>query len=272
MSFATPLRELLTAELPRLYAFAYVMSGTRDEAAARVIEVLRESARDGGAAVLAAPKPGDVLLSQLARHLEDHLGRKAEQSFVILDNLLRSELTRPIDLDTPGIDGDLGRVHPLLWELKRTCLTSVLGCLPPAVRLSFIVTDLLGYPPAAAAEILGIKESAFRVRLTRARKRLEDYLTPRCYHIDRQNPCNCEGRLGIALEAGFLRFPPHTADIPAAPYDAGSEQRDVGGLYRNLPRVQLSPAQLEHLLAAADLPPPGDAPDSAGLPGEPPAA
>lgn len=251
-SVTPPFRELLKAELPRLYAFAYVMSGTRDEATARVTEVVRESARDGGAVVLAAPKPGDALLGLLARQLEDHLGRKAEQSFVILDNLLRSELTRPIDLDTPGIDGDLERVHPLLWELKRTCLTSVLGCLPPAVRLSFIVTDLLGYPPPAAAELLGIKESAFRVRLTRARKRLEDYLTPRCYHIDRQNPCNCEGRLGIALEAGFLRFPPHTADIPVEPYDAGPEHREVGGLYRSLPRIQLTPAQLELLLAAAE--------------------
>ncbi len=248
-AMSTDLSTVLAAELPRLYAFAYVMCGAREEAHVHVREALRDLAADGDA-VLSAPRPGDVLLGRLARLLEEALGRKADQSFVILDNLLRSDETREIDPYQPPIDGDLTRVRPLLWELKRTCLASVLGCLPPGVRLSFVVTDLLGYTPAAAADLLGIKESAFRVRLTRARRRLEDYLAPRCGHIDRHNPCYCEGRLAQALETNFVRLPPHTLDIPAENYDEGPEQREIAGLYRTLPVVALTDDQRADLLAA----------------------
>lgn len=247
------LPDLVRAELPRLYAFAYVMCGARDEAFAHVRDALRGLAGDPEA-VLTAEKPGDALLGRVARAIEEALGRKADQSFVILDNLLRREETQPINPEMPPIEGDLSRVPVLLWELKRTCLAWVLRCLPPGVRVSFVVTDLLGYPPAAAAELLGIKESAFRVRLTRARRRLEDYLSPRCCHIDRHNPCYCEGRLSQALEAGFVRLPPHTVDIPTEAYNEGPEHRDIAGLYKTLPHVQLTDDQRAALLAAAALP------------------
>jgi hypothetical protein len=239
------LRQVFAAELPRLFAVAYHMSGTRLEA----FERLRELANLPLApAVTSAPRPGDALLGLLARHIEELLGRKAEKSFQILDDILRDDITHPIDLNTRGIDGDYKRVHPLLWELKRTCLTSVLGCLPPGVRISFILTDLLGFNPAASAELLGINESAYRVRLTRARKRLDNYLAPLCQHVDRQNPCNCEGRLGVALAKEFITFPPHTDDIPHAPYDAGPEYHEMGALYRAVPAITLTEDQRQRLI------------------------
>ena len=241
------LRQIFAAELPRLYSVAYHMLGTRTEA----FERLRELAGLLDApTVCQAPCPADALLGLLARHIEEFLGRKAEKSFQILDDILRDDITHPIDLNTPGIDGDFGRVHPLLWELKRTCMTSVLGCLPPGVRISFILTDLLGYSPAASAQLLGIKESAFRVRLTRARKRLDNYLAPLCQFVDRANPCNCEGRLGVALAKEFISFPPHTDDIPHAPYDSGHEFHEMGALYRSLPAVSLTQEQRSTLLGA----------------------
>lgn len=243
------LTALLQSELPRLYAFAYLMCGARIEASGQIRDAVRVLASTPGV-VLEATRPAEALLGYLARTIEEGLGRKAEQSFVILDNLLRGEETMPIDANRSPIDGDLSRVPVLLWELKRTCLASVLGCLPPAVRISFILTDLFGYTPAAAAELINIKESAFRVRLTRARRRLEDYLAPRCGHIDRHNPCYCEGRLNVALEANFVGMPPHRDDIPALRYDEGPEQRDIASLYRTLPQILLSEAQRAEILAA----------------------
>jgi len=245
---APTLRHVLAAELPRLYMVAFHMSGTRSEAFERLRELTAEASQAGGQAVLAAPRPGDALLSLLARVIEDSLGRKAEKTFQILNDILRDDITHPIDINTPGIDGDFERVHPLLWELKRTCLTAVLACLPPGVRISFILTDLLGYSPAAGGQLLGINESAYRVRLTRARKRLDSHLAPLCQHVDRQNPCNCEGRLGVALAKEFITFPPHTDDIPHAPHDSGPESHEMGALYRGLPRITLTAAQRDELL------------------------
>lgn len=246
----TELATVVSAELPRLYAFAYLMVGGRDAAYHQVRKAMLGLPEEE-AALLAAPSPGDYLLGRVARSIEGSLGRKADQTFVILDNLLRSDETQPIDPEQSPIDGDMSRVPVLLWELKRTCLASVLGCLPPGVRVSFIVTDMLGYSPADAADLLGIRESAFRVRLTRARRRLDDYLAPRCGHIDRHNPCYCEGRLTLALDTDFVQLPDHTQDVPATAYNAEPEHRDIAELYGTLPLVALAPGQLDALVALA---------------------
>lgn len=243
----TTLREHLRSELPRLYAFAFNMCGNREEALA-AIRTLVSDARAQEAKVLAATKPADELLGLLARGLEESLGRKSEYTFEGLDEILRSDITRPIDLSGGPLGNDPVKLHVMLWELKRTCLTATLCCLPPGVRVSFVLTDLLGYGPVEAAELLGIKESAYRVRLTRARKRVEDYLTPRCTHVDNQNPCTCTGRLLIAIDANFVREPPHRDDIPHEPHDADGPRRDMGSLYRSLPVVQLLDAELAALL------------------------
>ncbi len=245
----TTLRELLRSDLPRLYAFAFNMCGNRDEALA-ALRTLVVDAKAQETKVMGAAKPADELLGLLARGLEESLGRKSEYTFEGLDEVLRSDITRPIDLSSGGALGnDPVKLHVMLWELKRTCLTATLCCLPPGVRVSFVLTDLLGYGPVEAAELLGIKESAYRVRLTRARKRVEDYLTPRCTHVDNQNPCTCTGRLLIAIEANFVREPPHRGDIPHEPHDADGPRRDMGSLYRSLPMVQLVDAELASLLA-----------------------
>ena len=110
------------------------------------------------------------------------------------------------------------------------------------------------------AELLGINESAYRVRLTRARKRLENYLTPRCQHIDAQNPCNCEGRLSVALDKGFIGFPPNLDDIPHTPHVTEVEHREMGSLYRSLPRIALTELERDQLLDLG-CPPVADAAD-----------
>lgn len=226
---------LLEVELSRLVTFAFFMCGSRDEAFRQILMIAGELARDEAtqAAVLAAISPEDALVGQVARRLELSLGRKAETSFRILDNLLRNEESRPItDLPNAGV---------LLWELKRSCLAAALGCLPPGIRVAYLLADVLGCGVGRAAELLDIKESAIRVRLTRARRRLEDFLAPRCGHMDRHNPCHCDGRLQLALDAGFVRLPP-PADVPALDFHQGP-QTDVTELYQGLPTVHLTGEQ-----------------------------
>jgi hypothetical protein len=242
-------RALLTQELPHLYAFAYQMCGARRDAVRFLEELAQQVAKLDDQKLLNDGDPGRTLLGMMARSMEENLGRRSEHSFESLDNILRSDITRPIDLNNMGMGDDPTKVHLMLWELKRTCLTSVLGCLPPGVRLSFVLTDLVGLSPTEAAEMLGIKESAYRVRLTRARKRIEDYLAPRCYHVDRENPCTCTGRLMIAIDASFVKPPTSTEDIPHEPHDSGGPQRDVGSLYRGLPEVKLTSAEFERLIS-----------------------
>lgn len=248
MSDAKALREVLTRELPELYAFSFWMCGERELARKQLMEVVDAALADGGEALLAAEKQSAHMLGVLARHFEDNFSLRGKHSFDSLDEILRTDITRPIDLTTIGAGDDPRQVHLLCWELRRTCLTAVLNCLPPGVRLSFLLTDLWGLGPDEAAALISIKPSAYRVRLTRARKRVEDYLAPRCVHVDRANPCTCSGRLMIALDAGFVTKPEDPEEIPHEPHDADGPHRDVGNLYRRLPRARLTHGQLESLL------------------------
>ncbi len=245
----TPLKELIRKEFQRLYAFGYFMSASREEATDHVKQLIRDARIEGESKILSAERPFDVLIGVMARRMEDMLGRRTDFTFEGLDETLRSDITRPIDVAGIGIANDPQRVHVMLWELKRTCLMASLCCLPPGVRVSFVLTDLMGYSPTDAATILNIKESAYRVRLTRARKRIEDYLTPRCTHVDRQNPCTCTGRLVIAIDANFVRPPANNLDVPHDPHDADGPKRDIGSLYRALPPVLLTPPEIDHVLA-----------------------
>ena len=246
----TTIRELLRQELPRLYAFGFFMCCDREEAKEQLRQLAQDATTHGEGTLLGTENPRDELLGLFARGLEDRLGRKADFTFEGLDEILRSDITRPIDLDGGPFGRDPKRLNGMLWQLKRKCLVATLGCLPPGVRISFVLTDLLGYGPNEAAALLEIKESAYRVRLTRARKRIEDYLAPRCYHVDRQNPCTCNGRLVIALDAKFVTPPPHDLDTPNQAHDSEGPQRDVGSLYQGLPQVRLTETDILDVLTA----------------------
>jgi hypothetical protein len=89
----------------RLYAVAYHMSGTRNDAFERLREVM-PGCRTGARTCSPRRSPATRSCSQLARHIEEILGRKAEKSFQILDDILRDDITHPIDINTRGIDGD----------------------------------------------------------------------------------------------------------------------------------------------------------------------
>ena len=56
--------------------------------------------------------------------------RRSSSSWPRLDDVLRDDLSVPVDATTRGIDGDLDRVPALLLELKRTCLARTLAASP----------------------------------------------------------------------------------------------------------------------------------------------
>src|SRR5205085_11418848 len=92
-----------------------------------------------------------------------------------------------------------------LGELKQGCMTAVINWLSPGERVAFVMSSVMNKSGEEAAKTLNIKVSAFKVRLSRARKKIGDYLAPRCEHINPMNPCRCPARVGTALRKGFIR-------------------------------------------------------------------
>ncbi len=169
------------------------------------------------------------LVTALMRLLQSELHRNAQESFDELDHILREDLTTSDQLTTRSR-------HDLLWELKRTCLARTLGCVSPGPRLTFIFCDVYGANLDEAAVAFKLRRAAVRVRLTRARAILSDYLEHRCVHFDAANPCTCTGRLGIALRKEFISTDP----VHPTPDNShrGRRVSNPSDLYSHLPIIQ----------------------------------
>ena len=180
------------------------------------------------------------LLRICSHVLDQRLPRTPEVSFDLLDDTLRNEATRTDvvrSLTDPQRDF-------MLWEMKQGCMTAVINCLSPGERAAFVLATIMKKTDDEAAEALDITKSAYKVRLSRARKKVADYLAPRCEHVDPMNPCRCPARVGTALRKGFIRtageFNLRKPVEPFGRYGSGPNQedaplRDVVAIYGNLP-------------------------------------
>jgi RNA polymerase sigma-70 factor (ECF subfamily) len=228
----------------RLYNFVFRLTLDRDRAERYLTDIYAAAAEQADAA---PGEPAEVevwLLSVANALLEARLPRQPEVNFDILDETLRSEATRT---DVVRSLSDPDRDF-LLWELKQGCMTAVINCLPPGERAAFTVCHVLKLPDAAAAKSLGITESAYKVRLSRARKKIGDYLAPRCEHVNPMNPCHCPARVGTALHKGFIKPMGQTevslrkgSSLPAygrygtGPDAGDAPMRDISAIYGGLP-------------------------------------
>jgi RNA polymerase sigma-70 factor (ECF subfamily) len=193
-----------------------------------------------GADKMPAAAQVEAWLLRIAAHvIEKRVGDRQDVSFDVLDETLRSEATRTAEVRSLT---DPQRNY-MLWELKQGCMTSVVNCLSPGERVAFVLSVVMGASDEDAAKTLNITTSAFKVRLSRARKKVTDYLAPRCEHVDPRNPCHCPSRLGVALNRGFLPPPPNAMANLRQPYGRfGSNVdgedaplRDVMAIYQSLP-------------------------------------
>jgi len=237
------LNKLVEPHWRRVYNFVFRLTLDPDRAVRYVGDVFALAVQTEGAPTDPAELDG-WLLGLANQLLEQRLPRQPEVNFDILDDTLRNEATRT---DVVRSLSDPQRDF-LLWELKQGCMTAVINCLPPGERAAFVVCHVLKVPDPAAAKSLGITDSAYKVRLSRARKKIGDYLAPRCEHVNPMNPCRCPARVGTALHKGFIRqVGPSGGEVslrkPVEPYGRygtglGNDDvpmRDIAAIYGNLP-------------------------------------
>jgi len=185
--------------------------------------------------------------------LEKKLSRTPDLDWDLLDDTLRSDATRTDvvrSLSEPKRD-------VMLWELKQGCMTAVVNCLSPGERGAFVLAHVIKLDDMLAAKTLGIKPAAYKVRLSRANKKISGYLSSRCEHVDPLNPCHCPARIGVALAKGFIRpvgevrLRQHST--PFGRYGSGEGNqdkplRDVAAIYGSLPEPEPSPRLAERIL------------------------
>jgi RNA polymerase sigma-70 factor (ECF subfamily) len=242
MASTEQVRTLIDAHWRRLYNFVFRLTLDRERAERYVGDVFAMAVQQLDKAPAVEAEREVWLLTIANEVLEQRLPRQPEVNFDTLDDTLRNEATRT---DVVRSLSDPQRDF-LLWELKQGCMTAVINCLPPGERAAFVVCHVLKLPDDAAAKSLAITESAYKVRLSRARKKIGDYLAPRCEHVNPMNPCRCPARVGTALAKGFIGRSSgevslrKAAEIPYGRYGTGTgnedaPMRDISAIYGNLP-------------------------------------
>jgi RNA polymerase sigma factor (sigma-70 family) len=239
--------QLVEVHLNALWNFCSRMTLSSEDAQSALYETY-ERASQG--AVPSSPEEQELWLLKIAAYvIEKKLPPTPEVDFDLLDETLRSEATRTHEVSSLSQP----EREYLLWELKQGCMTSVINCLSPGERVAFVMSSVMGKTDEHAAKALGIKVSAFKVRLSRARKKIGDYLAPRCEHIDPRNPCHCPSRIGIALQKGFIA-PPQSAVVqlrtPQRPFDQEIKSRDSTNIFRTLPEMEIPAALVAKLKQA----------------------
>ena len=89
-------------------------------------------------------------------------------------------------------------------EVKFRCTSAMLICLDREQRLIYLLAESFGIDHNLGAEIFNITPQNFRVKLSRARKELHNYMEYRCGLINKSNPCRCTKKAKSALKMGVL--------------------------------------------------------------------
>ena len=195
--------------------------------------------------------PGAVAAQDRAHVIEKRVPPTPEVDFDLLDETLRSDATRT----QRGVVADHAGARVSAVGAQAGLHDG--GHQLPVAGRARGVRDVVGDVEDRRGSGQGARDQgvAFKVRLSRARKKIGDYLAPRCEHIDPRNPCHCPSRVGIALSKGFIA-PPQTSVVqlrtPQRPFDQEIKSRDATKIFQTLPPAEV-PAELVQKLRAGGI-------------------
>lgn len=101
----------------------------------------------------------------------------------------------------------------LARELKLSCTNVMLQCLKPQDRCIFILGTMFKADSRQAAEILNLTPEAYRQRLSRARRKMADFMSQYCYLAS--GGCRCTCRIDFAI--GTRRLDPDNLEYSKLP-------------------------------------------------------
>ncbi len=93
----------------------------------------------------------------------------------------------------------------LLNELRVSCTMAILLCLDREHRAAYVAGFILEMTHDEAAEVLTISKANFRQRLSRARRKVDDFTRRACGLVSAEADCRCPRRLPKAMALGRVQ-------------------------------------------------------------------
>jgi RNA polymerase sigma factor (sigma-70 family) len=124
--------------------------------------------------------------------------RELGLSFEQFEELLETGLAADAALGEPPVDALLEE------EVKLGCTHTMLTCLDRSHRAAFVLGAVFELPGEECAQILEIDPAAFRKRLSRARRRMRDFMERSCGLVSDAAACRCRRQIRPSIHAGLL--------------------------------------------------------------------
>jgi RNA polymerase sigma factor (sigma-70 family) len=127
----------------------------------------------------------------------------------------------------------------LAREVKHGCTLALLTCLDRQLRVAYVLGEVFGVSSTEGAWICDITETAYRKRLSRARKLVRRFVAEHCGLVAPATArCHCRKRVPAALALGRVQ-PGAASDPTAATVEAAVAEMeslyDAAGLIRSVP-------------------------------------
>ncbi len=89
-------------------------------------------------------------------------------------------------------------------EVRLNCLSGMLLCLSKEQRMIYIIGELFRADHTIGSEIMEMSKANYRMKLSKARKDLIQFMQHKCGLVDKNNPCRCHKKVTVSLEAGLI--------------------------------------------------------------------
>ncbi len=89
-------------------------------------------------------------------------------------------------------------------EVRLQCLSGMLLCLTKEQRMIYIIGEIFGADHNIGSEIMEISKANYRMKLSKARKDLYNFMQNKCGLVNKSNPCRCHKKVTFATENGMV--------------------------------------------------------------------
>jgi len=89
-------------------------------------------------------------------------------------------------------------------EVRLQCLSGMLLCLTKEQRLIYIIGEIFGADHTVGSEIMEISKANYRMKLSKARKDLYNFMQNKCGLVNKANPCRCHKKVTFATANGIV--------------------------------------------------------------------
>jgi RNA polymerase sigma factor (sigma-70 family) len=89
-------------------------------------------------------------------------------------------------------------------EVRLTCLSGMLLCLNKEQRMIYLIGEVFGADHSVGSELMEMSKPNYRMKLSKARRDLHQFMQNKCGLVDPVNPCRCHKKVTVSLEGGLI--------------------------------------------------------------------